>query len=232
MYFVGTLAHALDHKKASGGFIHGFRYTARALHRILEEEEKRVAARAVKSGNLKEGAEEEEEVAITNPPSVAGGVLSLAPPPPAGWPSTSVTSLRSLVALILRRVNSGAGCFQMFGHLVDVFVFRTLTHSQVKHFVTEGPLAAMHEPWSFYDHGAARAAREGTDPTGLAQDVARSQRTRPHSPPSGYPPLSPPRHPLRAQRAHSWLPVSVCVSGISPHTPTHPTPPSRPHCSP
>ena len=36
MYFAGTLAHGKDWKRAAGGFIHGFRYTARALHRILE----------------------------------------------------------------------------------------------------------------------------------------------------------------------------------------------------
>ena len=37
MYFVGAAAHALDARKSSGGFIHGFRYTNRALHRHLEE---------------------------------------------------------------------------------------------------------------------------------------------------------------------------------------------------
>jgi hypothetical protein len=37
MYFCGTLGHGKDFKRAAGGFIHGFRYTARALHRILEE---------------------------------------------------------------------------------------------------------------------------------------------------------------------------------------------------
>lgn len=36
MYFCGTLAHGKDWKRAAGGFIHGFRYTAQALHRILE----------------------------------------------------------------------------------------------------------------------------------------------------------------------------------------------------
>ena len=35
LYFAGTLSHGKDFKRASGGFIHGFRYTARALHRIL-----------------------------------------------------------------------------------------------------------------------------------------------------------------------------------------------------
>lgn len=36
MFFAGTLGHGKDWRKASGGFIHGFRYTARALHRVLE----------------------------------------------------------------------------------------------------------------------------------------------------------------------------------------------------
>ena len=31
LYFAGAIAHALDHRQSSGGFIHGFRYTARAL---------------------------------------------------------------------------------------------------------------------------------------------------------------------------------------------------------
>lgn len=37
LYFAGNLAHGLDHRKASGGFIHGFRYTARALFHVLNE---------------------------------------------------------------------------------------------------------------------------------------------------------------------------------------------------
>ncbi|PIK47442.1 putative FAD-dependent oxidoreductase domain-containing protein 2 [Apostichopus japonicus] len=36
MYFAGTNSHSLDFRKSAGGFIHGFRYTARALHHILE----------------------------------------------------------------------------------------------------------------------------------------------------------------------------------------------------
>jgi thioredoxin reductase len=35
LYFAGALAHELDFKRSAGGFIHGFRYTARALHHIL-----------------------------------------------------------------------------------------------------------------------------------------------------------------------------------------------------
>ncbi|EDV20868.1 uncharacterized protein TRIADDRAFT_64282 [Trichoplax adhaerens] len=36
MYFAGSLAHSRDYRKSSGGFIHGFRYSIRALHQMLE----------------------------------------------------------------------------------------------------------------------------------------------------------------------------------------------------
>ena len=36
LYYAGTISHSIDFRKSSGGFIHGFRYTIRALHRIFE----------------------------------------------------------------------------------------------------------------------------------------------------------------------------------------------------
>jgi hypothetical protein len=36
LYFAGTLMQARDFKKSTSGFIHGFRYGVRALHRMLE----------------------------------------------------------------------------------------------------------------------------------------------------------------------------------------------------
>lgn len=36
LYFAGTLMQMRDYHKSTGGFIHGFRYGVRALHRILE----------------------------------------------------------------------------------------------------------------------------------------------------------------------------------------------------
>ncbi|XP_071943865.1 FAD-dependent oxidoreductase domain-containing protein 2-like [Antedon mediterranea] len=36
MFVIGTSSHSLDFKKSAGGFIHGFRYSARALHHLLE----------------------------------------------------------------------------------------------------------------------------------------------------------------------------------------------------
>lgn len=37
MYFAGTLTHSLDYKKATSGFIHGFRYNSRVLAMLLIE---------------------------------------------------------------------------------------------------------------------------------------------------------------------------------------------------
>ncbi len=37
LYFAGTLMQVRDYKKSTGGFIHGFRYTVRSLHRMLEQ---------------------------------------------------------------------------------------------------------------------------------------------------------------------------------------------------
>ncbi|OWF56517.1 FAD-dependent oxidoreductase domain-containing protein 2 [Mizuhopecten yessoensis] len=40
LFFAGTLAHSLDYRKSAGGFVHGFRYTARALYNILRQKYK------------------------------------------------------------------------------------------------------------------------------------------------------------------------------------------------
>ncbi|XP_059155814.1 FAD-dependent oxidoreductase domain-containing protein 2-like [Physella acuta] len=36
LFVAGTATHSLDFRKSAGGFIHGFRYTTQALHRLLE----------------------------------------------------------------------------------------------------------------------------------------------------------------------------------------------------
>jgi thioredoxin reductase len=43
LYFAGTLMQVRDFKKSTAGFIHGFRYCVRALHRILERKYHNVA---------------------------------------------------------------------------------------------------------------------------------------------------------------------------------------------
>lgn len=37
LFVLGNAAHSRDYRASAGGFIHGFRYTARAVHRILEQ---------------------------------------------------------------------------------------------------------------------------------------------------------------------------------------------------
>ncbi|XP_017516805.3 FAD-dependent oxidoreductase domain-containing protein 2 isoform X2 [Manis javanica] len=36
LFVLGTASHSVDYRKSAGGFIHGFRYTVRAVHRLLE----------------------------------------------------------------------------------------------------------------------------------------------------------------------------------------------------
>lgn len=36
LFLTGTNTHVLDYKRSAGGFIHGFRYSGRTLHRIFE----------------------------------------------------------------------------------------------------------------------------------------------------------------------------------------------------
>lgn len=43
LYFAGTITHSLDYRKATSGFIHGFRYNTRALARILNHRNHDVA---------------------------------------------------------------------------------------------------------------------------------------------------------------------------------------------
>ncbi|KAM9391930.1 FAD-dependent oxidoreductase domain-containing protein 2 [Pholidichthys leucotaenia] len=36
LFVLGTASHSRDYRSSAGGFVHGFRYTARAVHRVLE----------------------------------------------------------------------------------------------------------------------------------------------------------------------------------------------------
>ncbi|XP_075407103.1 FAD-dependent oxidoreductase domain-containing protein 2 [Tenrec ecaudatus] len=43
LFVLGTASHSVDYRKSAGGFIHGFRYTVRAVHRLLEQRHHGVA---------------------------------------------------------------------------------------------------------------------------------------------------------------------------------------------
>jgi hypothetical protein len=173
LYFAGTLAHALDYKKSSGGFIRGFRYNARALHRFLEEEE--ADALATLRDKAQGGEPTVGEDVFLLGDARTASPLAVLGAPPAHWPATRTRSLRALVALLLRRANSGAGLYQMFGKLADVFVFDEPPTPMVDADNGEhGEVAAMELPWDFFD---SNADADTTDMSGLAADV-RALQTR------------------------------------------------------
>ena len=105
LFVIGTIAHSRDFKKTSGGFIHGFRYVIRAVHRILEEEELQ------ERNKLK-------ELKLFSPYSKN----LLMTPIPKGWPRITLPHIRAIASAILNRANYAGGIFQMFGTLADVII--------------------------------------------------------------------------------------------------------------
>eukprot|EP00041_Stephanoeca_diplocostata_P035116 m.1226997 g.1226997 ORF g.1226997 m.1226997 type:complete len:835 (+) comp24641_c2_seq6:269-2773(+) len=112
LFFAGTLAHGRDWKRSSGGFIHGFRYTARALYRYF-----RVAHHA-----------------STWPSPVlasvaAGHTSSVVMPSSKG--SARCQTLRLAVSTLARkllyRINTMSGPYQMFGSLLDILLLNATT---------------------------------------------------------------------------------------------------------
>lgn len=107
LFFAGALAHSLDWKRSAGGFIHGFRYTARALHRILVADEATADAAA----------------AIPARQPLRGPLQALREPrkvPAAMWPTTEHDGVGSVARALLHRMSTSSGLYQMFGALCDV----------------------------------------------------------------------------------------------------------------
>jgi hypothetical protein len=115
-YAVGGLSHVRDKsRRSAGGFVHGFRYTARALFKWMEQKHHHVpwararlptaAAAAAPPPPDERGAEAAEEA------SGAGPAAAAAPP------SRVVVSMRgSPLAVRLRdRMDTASGLYQMFG---------------------------------------------------------------------------------------------------------------------
>jgi hypothetical protein len=139
LYFAGTLTHGKDFKRAAGGFVHGFRYTARALVRILGEQRPdfeewptldfprilipEADARAAKAdgGDVGDG-------------EGAGGLgdeLDITP------------GLNALALQLLTRLNEGSAAYQMVHTIGDGVVFQCdadKTHVNATYF-DETPLS-------------------------------------------------------------------------------------------
>lgn len=152
LFFAGTLMHGRDHKKSSGGFIHGFRYLVRALYRHLEETER----------------------------SKSSSATAVVPAHP-GWPRRSLNGLREIAEALLWRMNNAAGPYQMFsGGLADLVLLSPSSFPEAAAdaadaaagaasascknmsasapWVSVGVRAAGDEPWGFLRSGADQPA--------------------------------------------------------------------------
>ena len=93
LYFAGTLTHGLDFRRSAGGFIHGFRYTARALFHMLEEQNFAVPfpSVAIPLGSFKQGGLE-----MVN------------------------KGHEKILSMLMKRINEASGPYQMFQHLGNI----------------------------------------------------------------------------------------------------------------
>ncbi|CAK0798717.1 unnamed protein product [Prorocentrum cordatum] len=118
LYVAGTLTHSLDFRRSAGGFVHGFRYSARALFRLLEEKNHGVAWPSTL-------------IPLDVPTADAG--------PCAG--------LDELVLKLRSRINEASGPYQMFQALGDMVVFERHAESGqwTARYMEEVPLDLFEE---------------------------------------------------------------------------------------
>ncbi|KAA0152426.1 hypothetical protein FNF29_03992 [Cafeteria roenbergensis] len=123
MFFAGGLAHSLDWKSSAGGFIHGFRYTVRALHRMLEADEE-LDANHESSGSVIEEAEAGAAMSPSEPLASAGvrPAVEPRPTPRTAWPTAVLHGLGTAATALFNRTVTSSGLYQMFGSLTDVLV--------------------------------------------------------------------------------------------------------------
>jgi hypothetical protein len=124
LFFAGSLAHSMDWKRAAGGFVHGFRYTARALHRILEADEEPAMQCAYGSVGIDAAGEQSDTCRLLRAPPAKSyaGLTKPRPPAPNAWPSVLLPTLGTTAERMLQRLRTTSGLYQMFGHLADLYV--------------------------------------------------------------------------------------------------------------
>ena len=121
-YVAGTLGHVRDFRRSSGGFVHGFRYTARALFKALEQEHEGVRW-------------PRDEVWLDD--DVAAYHLDRSDAPPG-------QAKQSLTQKITDRMDTSSGLYQMFGELADLIILpKRDDDSSTAEYLEEVPLAAV-----------------------------------------------------------------------------------------
>eukprot|EP00933_Yihiella_yeosuensis_P020228 TRINITY_DN1626_c0_g1_i1.p1 TRINITY_DN1626_c0_g1~~TRINITY_DN1626_c0_g1_i1.p1 ORF type:complete len:740 (+),score=99.02 TRINITY_DN1626_c0_g1_i1:85-2304(+) len=130
LYVAGTLSHGLDFRKSAGGFIHGFRYTARALFKHLEE----------KNHGIAWPSDKIELKAQMKQCSTADGDT-------AGSCKFGISHTSGLMERLLGRINEASGPYQMFEALGDMVVFNQSTSTQTWNatYLEEVPLEYFHD---------------------------------------------------------------------------------------
>lgn len=143
MYFAGQLAHGKDHMRSAGGFIHGFRYTARALYRILESKRHLEGGwpeggRAIFLGiqdwdggiGMKEaGCNPGDWIAPLGAPENCNSTSAL---PATTTAATKNTTFESMLDKLFARINTASGPYQMASVLGDGIVFSSRSNGKGK----------------------------------------------------------------------------------------------------
>ena len=121
MYFAGQLGHGKDHKRSAGGFIHGFRYTTRALFRMLETkyQQQHWPGRSLfPDVNVWGGG-----IGLGGIGCNAGDLLIQAPNGCTA-PKAMDSPFETLLNRIFSRIDTASGPYQMVAILGDGIVFR------------------------------------------------------------------------------------------------------------
>jgi len=129
LYAAGTISHSLDFRKSAGGFIHGFRYTSRALFRLLEERNFAVPW-------------PQQTWTIPLSCSLPGRSESKLQPSCDGTPEAS---MQPVVNHLMDRINSASGPYQMFEFLGDMLLFEANASQLHLRMLEEVPLLHFHE---------------------------------------------------------------------------------------
>jgi hypothetical protein len=123
MYFAGQLGHGKDFKRSAGGFIHGFRYTARALFRILESRHHSDSMAWPAREHFLDVATWDGKLGLGNVGCNAGDQIFEAPGG-CNNPPIIHTSFERLLNKLFTRIDTASGPYQMVAVLGDGVVFR------------------------------------------------------------------------------------------------------------
>jgi len=129
LFYAGNLAHSHDFKRSAGGFIHGFRYTARALVRILGERRTQI-----------------EQWPHVEFPSIVSRSLSKAKP------EINAAHIAALAKQAMERLNVGSAAYQMVHVLGDAVVFQCDKRQERLNatYFEELPLKYFHQKFRGY----------------------------------------------------------------------------------